>query len=204
MNGGYDAGYQACPCFWGDEPGSLLTRLVSRVADVASLRAFDAGCGEGKNAFYLASRGASVVAVDLSPWAIMNGRARHGDVPGIKWIVGDVGALRLPVGEYHVVVAYGLLHCLPDPAAVRDLVDRLMQATRPGGYQIVCAFNARFQDLRAHLDFSPTLLSHADILSLYDGWDVVEASDRDLVETHPHNNIQHTHSMTRLIARKPA
>lgn len=204
MNGGYDAGYQACPCFWGTEPGSLLTRLVTTFGEAPTFRALDAGCGEGKNAVYLANRGASVVAVDLSPWAIMNARALHAEVRGIKWVVGDIASLRLRAQEYDVVVAYGLLHCLPDPYAVRKLVSHLMQATRPGGYQVVCAFNARFQDLRAHPGFSPTLLPHADILSLYDGWDVVEESDRDLVETHPHNNIEHTHSMTRLIVRRPA
>ena len=31
---------------------------------------------------------------------------------------------------------------------------------------------------------------------------MLEVSDTDLVETHPHNQVRHTHSMTRLIARK--
>lgn len=205
MTGGYDDGYRACGCFWGHEPGSLLTRLVTSLQSVGSLRALDAGCGEGKNAVYLAAQGANVIAADISPWAIINAHALHRDAKAnrVAWVVSDVGTLRLPSESFDIVVAYGLLHCQPDVASLIRLVDLLKVSTRAGGHHVVCTFNGRYQDLRAHPGFSPTLLAHADILSLYSDWQIVEESDRDLVETHPHNNIEHTHSMTRLIARRP-
>lgn len=71
-----------------------------------------------------------------------------------------------------------------------------------GAYNVICAFNVRRQELDAHPGFSPTLLSHEDYLAAYASWDLVKESDSDLTETHPHNNLEHTHSMTRILARK--
>ena len=78
----------------------------------------------------------------------------------------------------------------------------LQAATAPGGYNVVCVFNDRQQDLTAHPGFTPTLLRHTDYLGLYSSWELVYASDEDLHEIHPHNGVPHMHSLTRLIARK--
>ena len=66
MNGGYDAGYIACPCFWGRSPGSLVRLLDKYIVDFSGMEVLDAGCGEGKNAAFLSQRGARVRAIDVS------------------------------------------------------------------------------------------------------------------------------------------
>ena len=53
MSGGYDEGYIASDCFWGEEPGSLIRQLGEVLTDFAGLSVLDAGCGEGKNAVHL-------------------------------------------------------------------------------------------------------------------------------------------------------
>ena len=58
IDGGYDSGYRACPCFWGSDPGSLVSRLATIVPSFTGLQVLDAGCGEGKNAIFLAGKGA--------------------------------------------------------------------------------------------------------------------------------------------------
>jgi len=105
---------------------------------------------------------------------------------------------------FDIVIAYGLLHCLRDFSEVKAVVSRLQSATRAGGQNVVCAFNNRRHDFSAHPGFDPCLLSHNAFLVLYQNWTVEAASDEDLYETHPHNGIPHFHSLTRLIARKPA
>jgi hypothetical protein len=68
----------------------------------------------------------------------------------------------------------------------------------------MCAFNSRSQDLRAHPGFRPTLLDHASYERAFCGWNLIESSDRDLVERHPHNDIEHSHSLTRILAQRPS
>jgi tellurite methyltransferase len=192
----------ACACFWGLEPGSFVTGLLSRLASVSGLEVLDAGCGEGKNAHAFAARKARVVAVDCSELAIAHARATwHDDL--VTWLCADIRDVKLETGRFDVVVAYGLLHCLENRSAVSSVLAQLMQATRPGGYNVVCSFNDRRQDLSAHPGFTPCLLPHTFFLDTYNPWLLLEASDRDLHETHPHNGIPHVHSMTRLLVRRP-
>jgi tellurite methyltransferase len=202
MNGGYDSGYSACSCFWGRTPGSLVMRLVNLVGDVSNKSVLDVGCGEGKNAFYLSSIGATVRALDISELAITNARRAWKITKNIKWEVADIRKLHLSDNIYDIVIAYGLLHCLSDPGQIEAVVKKLQKATKNHGYNILCAFNDRSQDLAAHPEFTPCLVNHRFYLALYSGWEVIEASDTDLTEIHPHNNIEHTHSMTRILAQK--
>ncbi|MBT9558224.1 MAG: class I SAM-dependent methyltransferase [Myxococcales bacterium] len=164
----------------------------------------DAGCGEGKNAAFLSTLGAQVDAFDLSAAAIANARQAWPPRPGLTYAVADARHHAWSPGNYDLVIAYGLLHCLASPGEIEDVIARLQRATRLHGHAIVCVFNDRVQDLAAHPGFAPTLMSHAWYLDHFASWTLESATDQDLWETHPHNNIRHCHSMTRLIARKAA
>jgi tellurite methyltransferase len=202
MNGGYDDGYSQCDCFWGTEPGSFVKLMMSRLPTTEDLRVLDAGCGEGKNAAFMAGLGATVDAVDVSDLALRNGRRQWNGTSRINWRRADMREMALQSGYYDVVIAYGLLHCLPKQDDVFNLVTLLQRATAPSGLHVICAFNARFQELDAHPGFQPCLLDHRDYLSMYASWEILAVSDENLTEKHPHNELEHTHSMTRLLARK--
>lgn len=201
--GGYDDGYKSCKCFWGDEPGSLVRKVQEIIDDWRDLKVLDAGCGEGKNAAFLAEKGALVTAVDISPYAIANGKARWPDLTNIHWICSSFGDLPGLPSDFSLVIAYGLLHCLASPELIVSTVDHLMSLVSPGGLIVVCSFNNRHQDLSAHPGFHPCLIDHLEYAHFFEGWEIMSCTDADLHETHPHNGIPHTHSMTRIIARKP-
>lgn len=203
MNGGYDEGYRACECFWGTEPGSLVKQITSDSSIITNWNVLDAGCGEGKNAAYLAERGAKVIGIDLSPLAISNAVRTWGRPEGINWIIGRVEDLRLEYEYFDLIVAYGLLHCMPNRQSITSLIQLFKLITIPGGLHIICAFNKRNQDLRAHPGLNPTLLAHNEYSELYSDWITVHESDKDLWEIHPNNKIKHVHSLTRLIVRQP-
>ena len=78
----------------------------------------------------------------------------------------------------------------------------LQNATRTGGHFALCTFNSRRQDLTAHPGFNPYLTVHSEYLSAFSTWEIIAESDSDLTERHPHNNVEHTHSLSRIVARK--
>ena len=200
--GGYDDGYVGCPCFWGKNPASLLHVLVRCKPSIQRLRVLDAGCGEGKNAVFLAKLGATVDAVDVSIHAIRNARRIWGSVSNVNWVVGDIRDLQLKQ-IYNIVIAYGLFHCLSDQSEIFQVISNLQKASVGGAYHVLCMFNNRHQDVRdAHPGLSPCLLTHQAYLSAYSSWLILEQSDLDLTESHPHNRIKHTHSLTRILARR--
>lgn len=202
MSGGYDEGYKSCPCFWGKKPGSLILELQKILPDLAGLSVLDIGCGEGKNAAFFGTNGSTVKAIDVSEIAISKARQVWGEVEHITWEVNDVRQTTIHSLCYDVVIAYGLLHCLTDEREIKEIVTKLKRATKIGGYNIVCTFNSRYQELDAHPGFHPCLMRHSFFVDLYDDWEILHESDSDLHEQHPHNNIAHTHSMTRLISRR--
>lgn len=203
MTGGYDDGYVACPCFWGTEPGSYVKKLTEFMPSLSGRRVLDVGCGEGKNAVYLARQGAIVDAIDVSVHAIRNSKALWPELDSnVCWTVGDASQIDFGPASYDVVVAYGYLHCMRSREELFRALAQLKDATTFGGFMVVCAFNDRKQELHAHPGFRPTLVSHADYLSQFSDWMILDSADMDLTETHPHNNIPHTHSMTRLLAKR--
>lgn len=199
--GGYDDGYVDCSCFWGTNPGSFVQHLLT-LTSVEGKIVLDVGCGEGKNAAYLADRGATVRAVDVSEAALRNAGTAFPPHSRLTYELADACDLHPLPSSIDIVIAYGLLHCLESLHEIETIVRELKLATRPGGHHVICAFNSRSQDLRAHPDFEPTLLAHSQLLSLYSDWRILASTDADLREVHPNNNIEHAHSITRLIAQR--
>ena len=113
---------------WSGRPNG---RLVAEVADLGPGTALDVGCGEGADAIWLAGRGWTVTAVDVSAVAV--DRARHAAERAgvvVEWRAGDALTLGLPEGAFDLVsLQYPAL-----PKAAGDaVVRRLLGTVRPGG-----------------------------------------------------------------------
>ncbi len=96
-------------------------------------KALDLGCGQGRNALYLAKQGCQVEAIDLSATAI--GTARHrGKEAGVEvhFSVGSVFEVLIGVGEYDIVYDSGLLHHL-QPHRRPQYLEIVQRALKPTG-----------------------------------------------------------------------
>jgi cyclopropane fatty-acyl-phospholipid synthase-like methyltransferase len=200
FDGGYDDGYSACPCFWGSSPGSLVKVFLDKNRSLAGRAVLDLGCGEGKNANAFALAGASVDAVDCSEFAISNGKRAFSDAD-INWIIANAAEYLKGCRAYDLIVMYGLLHCLSSAQDISDVIALALQKTVIGGTHIVVAFNDGPHDLSGHPNFRPTLVSHAFYCEQYKRQTLLSENDSILRETHPHNNIPHFHSISRLVVR---
>ncbi len=113
---------------WSGRPNG---RLVAEIADVTPGRVLDVGCGEGADAIWLARRGWTVTAIDVSDIAV--GRAREAaEVAGaaVEWVCGDALQTPFPAQSFDLVsMQYPALPKASGEAAVRTLLD----SVRPGG-----------------------------------------------------------------------
>jgi SAM-dependent methyltransferase len=92
----------------------------------------EVGCGEGRVARDLASRGHRVTAVDASPTLL---RAAAEADPGRQYVLADAAALPFDDASFDLVVAYNSLMDVDDmPGAVREAARVLV----PGGRLCVC------------------------------------------------------------------
>jgi len=202
INGGYDYGYKECECFWGLKPGSLIKRLESTIQDYSSLNILDLGAGEGKNSIYFARKGAKVKAVEISKDAIKNGE-KLWNSDNLEWINKNINELEVQSNIYDVVISYGLAHCMKSQKEVDNLIELMKRTLKKEGIAIFCSFNDGSHDLAGHpKTFNPLLLSNEYYNNKFKDFEIIYSSDKLLFEKHPHNDIEHHHSLTRIIAKK--
>ena len=84
--------------------GRVNAALEREVVDLTPAKALDLGCGEGGDALWLARRGWSVTAVDISPSAIALGAAEQHDGDDVTWVAADLSQWQ-PVSTYGLVSA---------------------------------------------------------------------------------------------------
>ncbi len=130
--GEWDSRYASTELVWGREPNRF---VVSEFAGLQPGRVLDLGCGEGRNAVWLAVNGWRATAVDFSSVAIDRGRelARAAGVE-VDWVVADLTAYEPEPGRYDaVLIAY--LHLVPEERS--RVLRRAVAALAPGGHLVV-------------------------------------------------------------------
>ena len=132
----WDERYSSADRLWSGQPNP---QLVAQVSDLPPGDALDAGCGEGADAIWLASRGWTVTGVDVSAVAL-DRAAAHAAAEGVAgrigWQRGDLLTWD-PGPERFDLVTAQFMH-LPSPE-LESLHGRLAAAVRPGGTLLIVA-----------------------------------------------------------------
>lgn len=157
--------------------GKVNAALELRAADLPPGRALDLGCGEGGDALWLAGRGWSVTAVDISPTALARGRAeaaRRG--VSVDWQHADL-AEELPAGPYDLVSAQFLQSPVTLPR--EQVLRRAAEQVAPGGLLLVVghASPPPWSDHQPDPALMPSAATVLEQVALGDGWEVLEARD---------------------------
>ncbi len=117
---------------WPSEPDEALVELA---ADLVPGTAIDLGCGPGRNAIWLASRGWRVTGVDASAVGLEQARARAREAGvEIACVQVDLLAYEPPPASAQLVVLANV-H-LPPPEH-RRVVEKAKTALSPGGHLFV-------------------------------------------------------------------
>ncbi|MFI8005117.1 class I SAM-dependent methyltransferase [Streptomyces sp. NPDC086010] len=125
--------------FFVAKPDENLVSCLDRDL-IAPGRALDLGCGPGRNALFLASRGFDVDAVDLSPGAIAWARERAAEAGAdVRFHCGDAFAEGVPAGPYDLIHDSGCFHHLPPHRRVSYL-GFLERNLAPGGHLTLGCF----------------------------------------------------------------
>jgi len=118
-----------------DEPNDLVDMeqpVVREILDgLPAGLALDAACGTGRHAAYLASRGHTVIGVDISPAMLAAAAAK---VPGGDFRVGDLHQLPVPGRHADLVICALALTHVPHLAPVLAEFARVL---RPGGHLVI-------------------------------------------------------------------
>ena len=112
----------------------LEEKVVRFVAPTGDERALDSGSGAGALAFALAPHVREVVAVDLVPELLEQGRKRAERFPNVSFAEGDATKLPFELASFDLVGSLRTLHHIARPELA---VAELARVTRLGGRVLV-------------------------------------------------------------------
>lgn len=200
----WDSGYadRGVSCMGGPSPEIVeIAPALRRKSLVVEL-----GCGEGRNALYLAQLGHRVIATDISEAAISKLNRLAGDL-GVD-ITSSVAPVEefLPPAYLDVFIAHSVLH-FTERAVWKTLVAALMDRTRAGG--VHCFTNTL--DQPEHPIPAESLacghkksFSRGELEAIYTlaGWELLRSDHYIKWDSHPGIPI-HSHCIEKVVARKP-
>ena len=152
-------------------------------------RVVDLGMGLGGNALYLASRGASVLGIDISERAA-RALSRTASNRGLRLelIVADLDGFPLPANRFDAVLCFFYLN--------RPLFPQIRNSLKPGGVFLMEAYVTDPQ--RPDKDQPGYRLAEKELLAAFGDWEVL-----DYAEGLPPESRHPQAATARICARKP-
>ncbi len=180
------------------EPAEELVGLVGLLPTGA--KTLDIGCGEGRNALYLAEQGFNVMAIDISAAGIQ--KLKHfADRKGLS-VTAKVQDMKQYVftNKYDLIIAHGSLHLI-EREHWASLIQKMKANTNAGGYNVVVAFTNAIPPPDDLKDFHVGLFREGELFAFYNDWRIVQKRSYILHDEHP-GGIKHQHPINRIVAQK--
>ena len=161
----------------------------------------DVGCGEGRNAVFLAGLGHAAEGFDLSEPGIEKAKAiAAAQGLDVRFWAQDLAVFEF-TRDYGVILSHGVLH-LPEKRIRDAFLQRAQAHTVPGGLHFIGIFTNRFPAAPDMLAVTKSLFDVGELPGLYRAWEILHHGEGAFRDKHP-GGIRHRHAYERVIARKP-
>ena len=135
----YEEKYNQEDYYWGIAPNKLCYEIMKLKPPVKPYRVLDIGCGEGKDAVFLAKNGYIVSAFDMADAGLKKAKelAERNHV-SIDFFHGDINDYT-PHAQFDIVFSSGVFHYLATSQR-KKLIDALKEHTAPNGIHAINVF----------------------------------------------------------------
>lgn len=183
--------------FASGEPSAEFYDLIKDMSPRAT--ALDLGCGDGRNAIFLAENGCNVTVIDISDagikklqqYAVAKGLSIATEVQDIRdYILND---------SYDLIIAHGSLHFIERKYWV-PLIDKIKSHTNIGGYNVIAVFTDTLPSPDDLKDFTIGLFHEGELFTFYNDWRIILQQSYILEDEHPGNIIQ-KHPINKIVAQ---
>ena len=193
--------YYACDgYFWGTKEADLCHELIKLVPPSKDKKVLDIGCGEGKDAVYMAKQGYIVYAFDITKNGIEKTKkmAKEANVE-INAFIADINDFEINE-KFDIIYSTGTIQYLND-----DKIDSFFKKVKDmSNINAINWFNVfvdkPFMELPPDWDIGEKMWPKGKLFTYYPDWKF-ERIDEIIFDCNS-SNIPHKHCMDVLVARK--
>ena len=196
----YEKWYEGEEYFWGIEPAELCFELMKLIPPKKEICVLDIGCGEGKDAVFLAEKGYNVTAFDITENGIRKTRklAEENNVKIDAYIddINDFTTDKL----FDIIYSTGTIQYLRDDEK-KHFFEKVKKLTKPNGINWFNVFvDKPFIPLPPDWDENEKMWVSGELFMYYPEWKF-ERIDEVIFTCHS-SGVPHKHVMDTIVARK--
>lgn len=197
----YEKCYEGDEYYWGLEPAPFLDELLAIAdKDPSQLRVLDIGCGEGKDAVYMAQQGCQVTAFDVTTSGIRKTKMLA-EKRGVKMnaFVADINDFQLDE-TFDIVYSTGTVQYLFDHC-INDFFEKIKNMVTVGGYVFFNVFvDKPYLELPPDWDKEEKMWRTGDLFVHFADWEICKMEEVTFEDTS--GGIPHFHCMDTIIAKR--
>lgn len=196
----YEKWYEGDSYYWGTEPADFCDELISLCPPSCEKKVLDIGCGEGKDAVYMASKGYKVTAFDLTENGIRKTiRLAKENGVEINAYVDDINTFETDE-QFDIVYSTGTIQYLFDENK-KLFFEKISRITRKNGFVFFNVFVEKpFLGLPPDWDIEEKMWRSGELFSFFPDWKFIRI-DETIFEDNS-NGIPHYHCMDTIICKK--
>lgn len=196
----YEKWYEGGGYYWGTEPADFCDELIKLCPPSKGKKVLDIGCGEGKDAVYMASKGYDVYAFDLTENGIRKTKllAEEKDVD-VKAYVDDINTF-VTDEQFDIIYSSGTIQYLFEENKA-EFFEKIGKITKKNGFVFFNVFVEKpFLELPPDWDIEEKMWRSGELFSYFPDWKF-HRIDETIFEDNS-NGIPHYHCMDTIICEK--
>lgn len=197
----YEKLYQSDEYYWGLKPAAFLDDLLAATnRSPCELTVLDIGCGEGKDAVYLAQKGCKVTAFDITKSGIHKTKslASKNGVE-INAFEADINTFEI-AAQYDVIYSTGTIQYLFDDN-IPHFFEKIDKLTKIGSIVYFNVFvHKPFLELPPDWDKEEKMWKTGALFQYFSDWKIHSLSERIFEDSS--NGMKHFHCMDTIMAEK--
>ena len=196
----YEKWYEGDEYYWGLEPGDFLFELIKLCPPTENTKVLDIGCGEGKDAVFMAEKGYDVTAFDLTENGIRKTIAlAHKRGVKVNAYVEDINTFETDE-QFDIIFSTGTVQYIFDENK-EAFFKKLEKITKPNGIVFINVFVEKsFLELPPDWDKEEKMWKSGELFTYFSDWKF-EKIDEVIFEDNS-GGIPHYHCMDTIICRK--
>ena len=197
----YEKCYEGEEYYWGLEPAAFLDDLLKTAEKApADLKVLDIGCGEGKDAVYMAQQGCKVSAFDITQSGIRKTKllAEKRGV-SVDAFVADINDFEID-DKFDIIYSTGTIQYLFDDC-IEPFFEKIKSMVNVGGLIFLNVFvDKPFLELPPDWDKEEKMWKTGQLFTHFADWEICEM--KEVIFEDYSAGIKHYHCMDTVIAKR--